>query len=271
MNANLRCLVRACRELGLPYEVLGAARNVVLVGERHLFVNWATPFISHSAARLMLDKDYTWQLLHDRVAMPLTQAYLSPQVEERFQKYLAYPSMDAIVADIEARFRYPLVIKMNQGSHGVHVFRCSGALETQAALTAVFDEHNKDWDYLALAQAYLEPRAEYRVVAFQGDIAFAYCKDNSEAEFCGNLSPLHWRGARAVSLHDPEFLDRARRFIAPIFDRVPARFCGIDIIEDREGKWWLIELNGSPSFEMFVRDNGEEEPTAFYRMALASL
>jgi len=263
--------VQACRELGIPHSVMHPTGNVVLVAGRHLFVNWATPLISLSLARLMLDKDFTWHLLQGAIAMPKSIGYLSPLVEPRFQKYVQLQSIGSIAADIERRLDQPLIVKRNSGSHGSHVFLCSSRQAIEEALARIFDEHDKDWDYLALAQEFVNAKAEYRLVALQGRIAFAYEKDTKTARFEGNLSPLHWTGAKAVPIQDVRLLERLQAFVAPIFARLSIPFCGIDVILERDDRLWLIELNGSPSFEYFIRDNGDEVVVDFYRGVLKLL
>lgn len=271
MNGNIRCLLKACDQLGLSHVSPHPTGNCVLVDGRHLFVNWATPLISLSLGRLMLDKDFTWHLLKGAIAMPESHGYLSPEVESRFQQYVQLHSIAEIAADVERRLAYPLILKRNSGSHGSHVFLCRARNAVHNALSVIFNERDKDWDYLALAQQYIDAQAEYRIVALQRRIAFAYRKDTGGASFTGNLSPLHWDGAKAVRIEDEALLERLARFIAPIFERLPVEFCGIDVILDRSDRLWLIELNGSPSFEIFIRDNGEEQVVAFYRKVLGLL
>jgi len=271
MNANIASLIQACRELGCRYAVRHDTQNLVVVENKFFFANWSTPFITHSLGRIMQDKDYTYNLLHDVVRMPLTISYLSPGIDEVYRKYLKYGNVREIVSDIERRLSYPLVLKRNAGSQGSHVFLCEKQKEAAAALAHIFNERDREWDYVALAQQYVRPKAEYRAIFFDGGLAFAYRKDVSKAGFTGNLSPLHWEGARAVLLDDARFLDRIEKFIQPAFSALPAAFCGADIIQDEENSLWLIELNGSPCFDVFVRDNGNAKIVELYRRILAGL
>ena len=34
-------------------------------------------------------------------------------------------------------------------------------------------------------------------------------------------------------------------------------YAGLDIALDKNGSYWLIEINSSPHYDIFVRDNGQ--------------
>ncbi len=271
MSPNIECLIEACRELSMSFQVLHPTQNVVAVPGPHLFVNWSTPLVSHSVSRLMQDKDYTWHLLNGCVRMPQTRAYLTPNVEECFRKYLTCTSITQIVSDIESTLAYPLIVKRNAGSFGSHVYRCENSSETRAGLERIYDEKSKEWDYVALAQQYIPPKTEYRAVFLDNVVAFAYIKDIREASYSGNLSPLHWENARALLVEDQAVLQKLNAFMKPVFNRIEAPFFGADIIEDHQGDFWLIELNGSPHFEIFLRDNDRRCIVDLYKRMLMKL
>lgn len=271
MNANIRCLLKACEDLTIPYQIMHPTKNLVLVNQQHLFTNWATPLISHAIARLLTDKDYTQAIFGDVITMPKTKPYLTPQVEDTYAEHLIFKSISAIVEDIEDNFTYPLIIKRNSGTHGQHVFIASNSKEAQHALQTIFNEKDKHWDFIALVQEYIKPTAEFRLIALAGQLELTYLKDISKAEYRDNLSPLHWQNSRSVLIKDPKQLNRFSEFISPIFSKLPLAYCGLDVIEDCEGKLYLIEINGSPGFDLFTRDNGDEAVVDLYKKILKVL
>ena len=164
-----------------------------------------------------------------------------------------------------------MIVKMNSGSHGTHVFLCKTKEEVETAIAAIFQKNSSDYDYIALAEDYIESSAEYRVICFDGQVVLAYLKDNSNAVFTGNLSPLHWEGAKAVLISDTTLVATLTRFLAPSFKAFPIHFGGFDVIEDKQGNLHLLEVNSRPDFSIFIRGNGDEPVTLMYEKILVSL
>jgi glutathione synthase/RimK-type ligase-like ATP-grasp enzyme len=271
MNPNLRCLVKACCNLEIPYETYHESNNVVLVAKKHFFVNWAVPLISYSLGRLCTDKEYSYTLLRDSLAMPSTIGFLDPKVETIHQNYVQHLHIRDMVCSAQDAMPLPVIVKRNSGSHGSHVFLCHTWEAVEAAITKVFDRNSSEYDYVALLQKYIPTVKETRVVLVDGKVSFAYQKDVSGASFCGNLSPLHWEGARGILCTVGEE-KKLQDFLAPLFIRLPClRYVGIDVLEDAEGKLWLLEINGSPGYRVFIRDNGTERVVKMYEEVLALL
>lgn len=271
MNTNLSCLIAACEELGLRYRTHHPSANVVAVdtGRREaLFANWTTPFNPQSVARLCRDKDFSFALLEDLAVTPHTLSFLNPEVDERYRRYLEHFTVGEIVAAIEERFELPVIVKRNSGTAGRNVFLCRTRSEIEQAVTAIFDRNSHGYDYVALAQRYVEPVKEYRVIVFEDTLQFAYHKSTRGATFTGNLSPLHWENARAVHEHEPDLLATLGRFSRPITERLQLAYGGLDVIVDRKDRLWLIEANSAPSFAVYVRDNGPEAVVGLYKTML---
>jgi len=90
----------------------------------------------------------------------------------------------------------------------------------------------------------------------EGDLHCVYEKNITEAKFVGNLSRLHWEGAKAKIVLDKNFLEGVEYFCKPIFENCELRYTGLDIALDKDDKFWLIEANSAPGFNYFVRDCG---------------
>ena len=267
MNSNIQSLIQACHSLDIRYEILHSDGNLVLVHAGNmpaLFSNWTTPVNSQAVARLCEDKEYSYVALSKYMTMPRTIAFLDPQVAEQYQRYVRFNSTGAIVQEIADTFSYPFVLKRNRGSHGSNVFLVNDKQEAADKIETIFDKQSKEYDYVALVQEHITIAQEYRAVMFNGALMFAYLKSTSQAEYTGNLSPLHWSGAKAEQVSDPQMLSKIEQFAKPGLGKLGVRYAGIDIAEDADGQLWCIEINASPGFDKYIRDCGDTNVVALY-------
>ncbi len=274
MNTNISCLKAACEATETPYHVRHHSGNLIQVslgGHSHIFVNLATPLNPHSSTKLSADKEYCYELCHPLVAMPKTAGFLSPFVKPNYHEYLHYTTIPQIAEAMQNAFDMPCIVKRNRGSKGSNVFLCHDPEEVTQALEAIFDQHHRSYDYVALAQSYVRPKQEYRVIILDGEIQFAYLKNNAEATFQGNLSPLHWDNARAELTSDSNLLDSMNTFLKPLFEYAFFVYAGLDLIRDEGDQWWLLEANSAPSFAIFVKHNGPQQVIELYKKMLDKL
>ncbi len=277
MNTNLKILALACQQTHLPYRTLHPSGNLLEVrihNKPFLFLNWATPLNDQTTTQLCKDKEYFYRAAKDYVQMPKTVGYLNPDCEEQYQKYLEQHSILEIAADILKNFTLPVVIKKNRGSLGVNVFKCSSESAIVQALERIFDPHSKNFDYVALAQAYIPIVREFRILFLEGEYQFGYQKNVEGASFGGNLSPLHWDGATAVLLEekaDSAMIERIQDFCQPLYNHLGLRYTGLDVALDAQNQLWLIEANASPGFDYIVRDGGEKRVLELYLSILKCL
>ncbi len=261
MLTNIAILLEACRELNIPYEILHPSQNLIRIrhgGEDYFFVNYMTAFDSGSLAQIFKDKEYTYQLLKAHINTPRTLSFVSPHCEDKYQKYLSFPDIESIVLEVNKNFAFPVIIKRNRGSGGNNVFLCESGEQIKAALEIIFNVNSKDYDYVALAQEYIEIEHEYRAVFCKEKLVLLYEKDKSQAEFAGNLSPLHWEGATAKHITNPKLMSEIEDFVKPVFAEIAINYAGFDIAQDTKGVYWLIEINSSPNYDIFVRDNDRQ-------------
>ncbi|MBM7843204.1 ATP-grasp domain-containing protein [Herpetosiphon giganteus] len=274
MNPNIRLLSLACERLGLTYEHLHSTENILrIVGPTRnwLFVNWKAPLNDNTLSEICRDKDYFYTLTHSSIKQPQTESYFHPLGPERFAKYRAFDSFEAIADDVLAKFALPVMIKRNRGSGGLNVFRCHDREAIIRALGKIFDGASKDFDYIALAQGTIDIAHEYRAVFLDGQLILLYEKNIDQALFEGNLSPLHWNGGKAVVIDDQALHTTISNFAASLFAALPLRWTGLDIAQDRAGEWWLIEANASPGFEYIARDAGDDVIVEVYCKVLETL
>ena len=60
-------------------------------------------------------------------------------------------------------------------------------------------------------------------------------------------------------------------FVKPVFDEIAINYAGLDIALDKNGKYWLIEINSSPNYDIFVRDNDRQIVVTMFKGLLESL
>ncbi len=278
MLTNIKMLIKACKRLSIEYEILHRNQNLVKVkiGDRHnirdyYFTNYSTPLISQSIAEIFKDKQYFYQVFQDVVKMPRTRSFVSPYCNEKYIEYLEFSSIDEIIEEIQRDFDLPIIVKRNRGSGGNNVFKCCDLLQMQNAIETIFNVNFKNYDYIALAQEPINIVKEYRCVCLNQEQVILYDKDISQAEFTGNLSPLHWEGAIARQVCDLQTIEAIAEFIRPIFQKMPIIYVGLDIALDDNQNYWLIEANSHPNFDIFIRDNGETRVIGLFEKILEYL
>ena len=275
MLTNIKMLLEACKSLSIDYDILHPNQNLVKVkisDREYYFTNYSTPLIPQSIAEIFKDKQYFYQVFQDVVKMPRTFSFVSPYCDQKYKEYLQFTSIDEIIAEIEDNFELPIVIKRNRGSGGNNVFKCCDLQNMRNALENIFNVNSKNYDYIALAQEPINIIKEYRSVCLNQEQVILYDKDFSQAEFTGNLSPLHWEGAIAKQVNDFQIIDAISEFIKPIFQKMPAiAYVGLDVALDDRGIYWLIEANSHPNFDIFIRDNGEDAIVGLFEKILKYL
>ncbi len=274
MFINTKCLLEACKNLKLEHRLVDPKSNFieVIINKRPYFsVNNSCPLNSASDVNLTKDKDFTYKTLNGVINMPKTYSYLDPNTPDQFKKYLKFNSYDEILKDITSKFKFPVIIKMNQGSRGINIFKCSTQEEVNKSIRTILNHNSQYYDYVALAQEFIDIEEEYRVIVLDGKIEFAYIKNNKIAKFVGNLSPLHFEGANSILIQDSEKIAKLQKFIDPIFSKLAIRYSGLDVVLSKNNELFLLELNSKPGFEYFARDNGTELIVQLYEKVLKKL
>jgi len=274
MLTNIEILLAACEELNIPYEILHPSQNLIRIkhrGENYYFVNYMMPFDSASIANIFKDKEYTYQVLNGKINTPRTLGFVSPHCQEKYKKYLTFPDIESILLEVNKNFGLPVILKKNRGAGGNNVFLCETTEQVKEALEIIFNIDSKDYDYVALAQEYIEIAHEYRAVFCKEKLVLLYEKDKSQAEFAGNLSPLHWEGAKAKHIINPNLMSEIEDFVKPVFAEMAINYAGFDIALDKKGQYWLIEINSTPNYDIFMRDNDRQIVVTMFKGILESL
>jgi glutathione synthase/RimK-type ligase-like ATP-grasp enzyme len=274
VNINLHSLIQACKELGTAYKIYHSSQNIVELrfnDKSYVFINWATPLNPQTLSQLCLDKTFFYTFFQDSINMPRTVGFLDPRCEPKYLKYLNEKNDQEIVKAIENKFQYPLIMKKNRGSLGHFVFHVKNRQGILSAMESIFNRNSKTFDYVALAQDYIDIKTEYRAIYLNGALVFAYEKNIDNAIYEDNLSPLHWQGGKAIVVHDKALLNQIDAFCSPLFKKMMIPFCGLDVVIDKQGQWWLIEANSSPGFKHLIEDAGEKEVIDLYKKMILFL
>lgn len=277
MSVHTKCLIEACKRLDILYSFVAGDENFLQVnlgGHRYYFPGASTPFNNGATSKICRDKEFSYKLLKDAIAMPKSMGFVDPEGPEGYRGYARVSSTEGIIENICAEFKFPVIVKRNSGSQGQHVFLCKNRDEVKAAVQVVFEKDEKDskgYDHVVLAQEYIVAKKEYRAVVFEKNILLLYEKDISGAVFTGNLSPLHWENSKAIRIIDEKTIGRMQAFTAPIYPLLDLRYGGLDIIEDASGNLSLVELNSRPGFGRFAKDNGSEPLVQMYVKILSAI
>lgn len=181
--------------------------------------------------------------------MPRTKGFLTPNCSEEWKDSLKFKTIESVIEESEQNFSYPFIVKMNKGSQDKCVFKVKNNREFHQALDEIYKE-----DYVALVQDYINIKSEYRIIYLNKKLMFAYKKNNENAVFTGNISPLHFEGAYAELVENKNLLNAFDKFIQPMLTQKDIPYCGLDVALDKDNKMWLIEGNCAPGFGYFLQN-----------------
>ncbi|MEW6752265.1 MAG: cyanophycin synthetase [Candidatus Latescibacterota bacterium] len=266
---SLQCLELACQGLGLTLERVSADGNVARVhlGSRNVhFLRNKNPFNDYVAGRLAEDKGYQHELfVQAGLPVPATLQVFNPLADARFDRYKTHPTLQAAVAEVEACFGYPLVVKKYRSSLAQGVFLEHNGQALCRRLQALF-ENAGFLDNIVLVQEYVQG-PEYRIVATQGELLLAYAKVSDQVETGQDLNPLHQADGRAVRVEEDALLARLRRLTEQVAQVVDLGFYAIDLIDTRDG-FRILELNPNPFCYFYNRSNGRQDFVGIYERLL---
>ncbi len=269
---NINALIKACQNKMVRTEFI--SNNAVIVDNRFLFINFKTPLNSSSFEKLCNDKDFSFIAFGKHVKIPRYISFLDPNIDKKYKDmgFTVYDSIEDIACEIYRQFEnnMPCIIKKNSGSLGVNVFKTGNYDDILSAVNKIFN-NDKNYDYLLIASEYIYIKTEYRVVVLNNKIELVYLKDNSGAKFVGNLSPLHFDNSKAVKIMDSKVIKRIEMFLKPLFDNFAINFAGFDIAIDNNNEMYFIEINSSPGFEIYIRDNGYNDIVILYEKMIEYL
>lgn len=135
-----------------------------------------------------------------------------------------------------ANIQVPCVIRPAYHAQGRNLFYCKTNEEVDAALARVGAGF--------YASAYIDKAAEYRVFVAQGRAVWMTRK------FPGNPADIAWnvaRGGRFENIRWEDWPLKAVRVSIEAMNLSKLDFGGVDVMEDRKGNVFVLEINAAPS------------------------
>ncbi|MDP6777715.1 MAG: cyanophycin synthetase [Candidatus Latescibacteria bacterium] len=268
---SLHCLRAACRGLGVEHSTVSDDGNLLKVsgtGESgpFYFMRNKHPFNDYVAGRLAEDKAYQYELFGEAgLLIPETLKVFSPLADARFDRYKTHDTIDDIVADVESRIAYPLVVKRNEGSMAQGVYLETGREGLRGRLRELC-EASAFLNNILLIQAFVEG-PEYRAVASEGELLLAYEKVSDEDDPSGDLNPLHQAGGRAERVDDPKLLQDMAAIVRRAAQVLNLGFHAIDLIGGPDGMT-ILEVNPNPICHFYNSHNGRSDFIGIYERLL---
>jgi glutathione synthase/RimK-type ligase-like ATP-grasp enzyme len=248
MVPNMALVKEFCEEEGLPFREIDKRGNLLEVqyqGKPYLFTYTTTPFNREDVQHVCNDKFLTYELLHSKLALPKTKKYLRPDLNPNWHDKIEFGSAAEIARDIEQNFSFPFIIKPNTGSLGRNIFVCRKVEEVERAVNKIFEE-----DWALLAQELIEKDQEFRVLIVNNSVELVYPKGGGE--FLTDLKEI-------------------KEFLAPLADSINLGWAGLDVLLDKAGKLWLIEINTKPSLISAIKLGQQEKLKLLYKKAFQEI
>lgn len=268
MEIHIKCLTQACENLNKQYQYLDTDKNLIRVdmGNTLFFQSNRTPFNTEVTASICRDKEHSYRLLHKQIAMPKTIGFLDVNIGDQYRNYVRYNSKSSIINKIEKEFNYPVVVKRNSGALGINVFLCPDRKMVSTALDQIFNRNNSNYDYVALAQEYIQAKKEFRVVFFRGELLLCYQRVSENDKFGARYWDTNM--GHAIHINCSEELSALSKFVDPALKLPGLNYVGFDIIKNNQDDYILIEMNSGPKYNNYVKSNGTKKIIAMYEKIL---
>jgi len=269
LNTSLSALIKACENLGLAYELVHKHNFAIKVLARNgaeplFFIYNKLPFNSACTARILDDKDLSYTILKNRVRLPKWRSYIDPKGEECDKNHLKFSSVRKIANDIREKFEFPMIVKRNRGSRGRNVFVCRTLKDVVQSLREVFRKESPYYDYLAIGQQYIESESEIRAIATPDKLLLAYSRELDVSKLPDVITSESWLDCVYKKICDKSLLARIASYLEPVFEHIPVGVLGADISIDSRGRMYLLELNHSPIFDLYIDYAGDEDIVDVY-------
>jgi len=275
MSNTINLIKKACKEVGLNYKQLDSVGIFISVSvgrdRNHFFIANNSGLNSENVAKICLDKYYTYVLLHKNILMPKQESFVDANSPEIYRKFRSFDNNNKITDWIKTNLSFPVIVKPNSKSMGINVFKSNNSRELELAISTIFNKNSLNYDHVLLVQEHVNIVSEYRVIVYNKKIQFFYKKNNDNAKFVDNLSPLHWDNAYCELIKNDELEKELQVFIDPIFNKLDLKYGGLDIVRDKNGQLWLIEINNRPGFGYLIRDNFDKDVVEMYKKILIDL
>lgn len=274
MTKWTECMIAACKELGIGYHFLDKNECFLTLDleKPYYFVNWASPFGRLDMIRIFRNKNYTHQLLKDRIPMAKSLCFPDPFYSDNDGLYVDIKPYDEIIAEVEKELEYPVIVKPNSGEFGNLVSLCETRDDVLDALKIIYDQKSRRYDEAALVQTRIPRRIEYRAIFCNSEIELIYARDFSNAvQTSSNISPLHMKGTKILWVQDDELTERLTRFFEPLKAVLELDFLAADVIVTPSDEIYLLEINSPFNVASFCRNVGMQPIVEVFKKRLKLL
>ena len=262
---SLECVEEVCRRRGIEYRRDSDNDNILRLtvrGRPTYFLRNKHPFNDYVGARIAEDKGYQHELFaRSDLPVPFSLQVFNPLADERFNRYKTHSSIEEMVADIENRFVFPLLIKRSRSSVSQGVYLEYSATDLRRRLKMLFENSGFSENTL-LVQSYLQG-TEYRIVASENEMLLAYEKKSEEIDSQVDLNPLHHASGHAQKVRDADVLYPMQELVARVAGVIDLGFYALDVILGEDGLY-ILEINPNPFCFFYNRDNGRDDFLRIY-------
>jgi dihydrofolate synthase/folylpolyglutamate synthase len=269
LQESLVCLEMACGNLGIACQRISDNGNVLRLhrdGRPVYFMRNKHPFNDYVSGRLAEDKAYQNEFFSEAgLRLPPTLEIFNPLADARFERYKTHASISDVLADVEERMTYPVVVKRNRSSlsQGVFLEPDRESLDTRVRNLC---ENSGYFDNILLVQAFVSG-PEYRIVASGAELLLAYEKVSDPVDGKGDLNPLHQADGQAIRVEDARLLRGMRAVVEGVASVLDLGFYAIDVILADSG-FYILEVNPNPICYFYNSNNGREDFVSIYEQLL---
>lgn len=139
---------------------------------------------------------------------------------------------------------FPIIIKPYRGYHGEGIIKVNSETDL-IRFARLFFKKNKENLFF---QEYIDIKHEYRVLVVGSKSLGVVEKISKE----GMIAKNYALGAEFVQVRKP----RVAKLVEKLCRELKRNFSGVDIIEDKNGKLYVLECNRSPQFIGFMKATG---------------
>lgn len=264
---HTRALLEEAEKLSVDLSVQDISSKEEISGLGDIVI-WRSASVSRNASQ----RSAAFQLLMKKRVFFNWATETLPQVTDKFfqQSYLKkkapfidpipsfkFESKTALLCAIQdGIITYPFIQKPLRGAKGkgIHLITNSNDIESYCQVTNSF-----------IYQPYIKNRGDYRALILGGKMLGVIRRQSVDGNFLNNIS----QGGVATNIDDPTLLKNIERIATTAACVFELTFCGVDIIEDLDGKLFFLEINTVPQWQGFQSATGVNVARELIRFCLS--
>jgi glutathione synthase/RimK-type ligase-like ATP-grasp enzyme len=159
-------------------------------------------------------------------------------------------AIDVVTEDL----KFPVLARKNNHRRGLDVVKCENFEDLQKVLYT--------HDFVV---PYVEKIREYRIYVFRDTVCAGYRKQYT-GDGPNNYVIWNHQGGlfRQVCLADDNISDNVREIAIMAVKALRLDFGAVDMMQDKEKQWWVLEVNTAPGIDSLEKKSGIEFAKKFY-------